>query len=72
MNSRLKKIVFINMLLCAILIVVINILAYHSALGILVNIVLIPLFLIALLSLFLGKKENHRSQKFRNELKRIF
>lgn len=52
MNSRLKKIVFINMLLYAILIVVINILAYHSALGILVNIVLIPLFLIALLSLF--------------------
>jgi len=51
MNSRLKKIVFINMLLCAILIAIINILAYHSALGILVNIVLIPLFLIALLSL---------------------
>jgi len=51
MNSRLKKIAFINMLLCAILIAIINILAYHSALGILVNIVLIPLFLIALLSL---------------------
>ena len=50
MNSRLKKIAFINMLLCAILIAIINILAYHSALGILVNIV-IPLFLIALLSL---------------------
>ena len=56
MNSRLKKIAFINMLLCTILIAIINILAYHSALGILVNIVLIPLFLIALLSLFFKKK----------------
>ena len=44
MNSRLKKIAFINMLLCAILIAIINILAYHSALGILVNIVLIPFY----------------------------
>lgn len=56
MNDKLKKIVFINMLLCAILIVIINILAYYSALGILVNIVLMPLFLIALLSLFLINK----------------
>lgn len=53
MNKIQKKIAFINILLCVILIVVINILAYNNALGILVNIVLIPLFLIALLSLLM-------------------
>ena len=53
MNKIQKKIAFINILLCVILIAVINILAYNNALGILVNIVLIPLFLIALLSLLM-------------------
>ena len=53
MNKIQKKIAFIHILLCVILIAVINILAYNNALGILVNIVLIPLFLIALLSLLM-------------------
>ena len=53
MNKIQKKIAFINILLCVILIAVTNILAYNNALGILVNIVLIPLFLIALLSLLM-------------------
>ena len=53
MNKIQKKIAFINILLCVILIAVINILAYNNALGILVNIVLTPLFLIALLSLLM-------------------
>lgn len=46
MNKIQKKIAFINILLCVILIAVINILAYNNALGILVNIVLIPLVFI--------------------------
>lgn len=56
MNSRLKNITFVNMLLCVILIVIINVLASHNALGILVNIVLVPLFIIALLTLLVMDK----------------
>lgn len=56
MNSRLKNIAFVNMLLCVILIVIINVLASHNALGILVNIVLVPLFIIVLLTLLVMDK----------------